>query len=177
MAKNGFSMSNRIAVETIRRDKTLTVNDCGKIFIVDTATAGESVEITMPNHGSAGQGWNCEFIIESGSDSAVAQQAFNITGSGDASDGITKTPFNVRLLSLNVGSDDPTAVGNYGSGSYLVAQCGKITHPAASQADGDRLRIINAKATSGSAGSVGDSWKWYVDGMTSGSVTLTHVAP
>ena len=175
MAKNGFSMSNRIAVETIRRDKTLTGNDCGKIFIVDTAGAGESVEITMPTHGSAGQGWNCEFIFESGSTNAV-QQAFNITGSGDASDAL-KTPFGVRILSVNVGGSVRIEPGDYSSGSYIAAQCGKITHPAASQADGDRLRIINAKASSGSAGNVGDSWKWYVDGMTSGSVTLTHVLP
>ena len=42
MAKNGFSMSNRIAVEEITATKTLTVNDCGKHFSVDTAA------VTMP---------------------------------------------------------------------------------------------------------------------------------
>ena len=40
MAKNGFSMSNRVAVEevTAGSTKTLTVDDCGKFFYIATIT-------------------------------------------------------------------------------------------------------------------------------------------
>ena len=59
MAKNGFSMSNRVAVEEVTAAKTLTANDCGKLFTVDAAGA---FTITLPDPGEAGAGWNCTIL-------------------------------------------------------------------------------------------------------------------
>ena len=46
MAKNGFSMSNRVAVETILASTTLTKDDCGKVLIMGSASAAYTV--TLP---------------------------------------------------------------------------------------------------------------------------------
>ena len=58
MAKNGFSMSNRVAVEQITASKTLTVDDCGKHFVVDSRGAA-ALTITLPDGATAEDGWNC----------------------------------------------------------------------------------------------------------------------
>ena len=63
MAKNGFSMSNRVAVETVTTGtKTLTADDCGKVVVLKRA-AGSS--ITLPaSPAEAGAGWNVTFLVE-----------------------------------------------------------------------------------------------------------------
>ena len=65
MAKNGFSMSNRVAVEELTATKTLTVKDCGKHFSVDTA--GGAIIATLPAIADAENGWNASFYLTSGS--------------------------------------------------------------------------------------------------------------
>ena len=159
MAKNGFSMSNRIAVETVTADKTLTKDDCGKVFIVQTATNAAQVDITLPGHVSAGEGWNVELIIESGSKHAP-NQALVITGSGDAAD-LNASPFAVNVISQAALAND----GGYSAPT--VGSCGKITHAAATQNDGDFIKIVNASGSK-------DGWRWYTSGVTSGSLTLGH---
>lgn len=65
MAKNGFSMSNRVAVESVSAAKTLTADDCGKLFVVNcTGSAGYS--LSLPSAASAGEGWNVSFNAVSG---------------------------------------------------------------------------------------------------------------
>ena len=39
MAKNGFSMSNRVAVEEVTGAKTLTANDCGKHLLINASAS------------------------------------------------------------------------------------------------------------------------------------------
>jgi hypothetical protein len=158
MAKNGFSMSNRIAVETVTADKTLTKDDCGKVFIVQTATNAAQVDITLPGHVSAGEGWNVELIMESGS-SPTPNQALVITGSGDVHD-LIASPFAVNIL-----AQGPMALATYAA--PVIGSCGKLTYAAASQTDGDRIKIVNASGSK-------DGWRWYTSGVTSGSVTLGH---
>lgn len=54
MAKNGFSISNRLAFnESIGANKTLTVDDCGKRFEVT-----DDILVTLPDPAVAGDGWN-----------------------------------------------------------------------------------------------------------------------
>ena len=65
MAKNGFSMSNRVAVESVSAAKTLTADDCGKHFAV-TAT-GSAINIALPSASLAGDGWNARINVISGS--------------------------------------------------------------------------------------------------------------
>lgn len=56
MAKNGFSISNRLAfdAEGISANKTLTVDDCGKRFEI----INDSFTVTLPDPAEAGDGWN-----------------------------------------------------------------------------------------------------------------------
>jgi hypothetical protein len=62
MAKNGFSMSNRVAVETLTAAKTLTADDCGKVLILNTASG---LVLTLPSSPAvAGAGWNTTIIIK-----------------------------------------------------------------------------------------------------------------
>tara|TARA_S200002703_G_scaffold146266_1_gene141192 strand:+ start:7682 stop:8143 length:462 start_codon:yes stop_codon:yes gene_type:complete len=61
MAKNGYSMSNRVDVETLTADKTLTASDCGKTIILNVATG---LVVTLPSSpADAGAGWNVTFLI------------------------------------------------------------------------------------------------------------------
>lgn len=74
MAKNGFSMSNRVAVQTVSgAGTTLTADDCGKTIILNRA-AGTSV--TLPSSPAvAGAGWNITVIVTA----AVTSNAYEIT--------------------------------------------------------------------------------------------------
>ena len=152
MAKNGFSMSKRVAVEQITGDKTLTVNDCGKTFIVDSVTQGSAVDITMPNRATAEDGWNATFIMESGSGGGAASQ--NVVWSGSAGDSAT-TPFVVLGQNL------------LGSGKTGVSDsAATVTVPGSVLQNGDVVKVtmIDGNLT----GKV-----WYVDAITSGSLTTT----
>jgi hypothetical protein len=152
MAKNGFSMSKRVAVEQITADKTLTVNDCGKTFIVDSVTQGSAVDITMPNRGTAEDGWNATFIMESGSGGGAAAQS--VVWSGSAGDS-TGTPFVVLGQNLTGDGTDGTS-----------DNAATVTVPGTSLKNGDVVKVtmVDGNLT----GKI-----WYVDAMTSGSITTT----
>lgn len=74
MAKNGFSMSNRVATEELEAAKTLTVDDCGKVF---TLAAASGFTVTLPSPQDAGDGWNCKFIVAT----AITSNSYIISGS------------------------------------------------------------------------------------------------
>lgn len=70
MAKNGFSMSNRVAVEQITENRILTADDCGKHFVVVSAVGtapGSAIIVLLPSGSLAGDGWNARINIVSGS--------------------------------------------------------------------------------------------------------------
>jgi hypothetical protein len=81
MAKNGFSMSNRVAVEAVTAGstKTLTVDDCGKLLYV--AQGSSITTINLPYTADAEDGWNVT-VVKSVSGSSSA----NINISSSASD-------------------------------------------------------------------------------------------
>ncbi len=149
MAKNGFSMSNRVAVETITADKTLTADDCGKVFVVTSAPNGASVEIIVPNPVAAGLGWNCELVFESGS-AAVPNQ--NVIVSSSA--GTVGLPFKLRSLT----TASPTLNGGF------AGERGAITHSEDKQQTGDLIKIVNVSASQG-------GYFWSVDAVTSGALS------
>ena len=152
MAKNGFSMSNRVAVEQITADKTLTVNDCGKTFIVDSVTQGSAVDIVLPNRGTAEGGWNATFIMESGSGGGAAAQ--NVVWSGSAGD---SGGFPFTVLGQNLTND-----GTDGTSDNAAT----VTVPGTTLQNGDVVKITMASgALNGNI--------WYVEAMTSGSLTTT----
>ena len=61
MAKNGFSMSNRVVPEELNGTTHATAADCGKVYIVET-TSGDNV-LNLPKLADAGNGWNCTVQI------------------------------------------------------------------------------------------------------------------
>jgi hypothetical protein len=74
MAKNGFSMSNRVATEELEAAKTLTVEDCGKVF---TLAKNDGFTVTLPDPTIAEAGWNCKFIV----DTAISSNEYIISSS------------------------------------------------------------------------------------------------
>jgi len=82
MAKNGFSMSNRVAVEEVTGAKTLTANDCGKHLLIN-ASASANYTITLPTVAEAGEGWNVTCLLQTSG--SVAKQVTISKASGDSS--------------------------------------------------------------------------------------------
>ena len=152
MAKNGFSMSNRVAVERITGDKTLTVDDCGKTFIVDSVTQGSAVDITMPNRAAAGDGWNATFIMESGSGEGATPQ--NVVFSGSVGDSAL-APFQVRGVSTDAVLG---AIVETGQGQT-------VTITGTTLQNGDQVRITNVNGAL-------LGYAWYVDAITSASINI-----
>lgn len=101
MAKNGFSMSNRVAVQTVSTAAaTLTADDCGKIVILNRA-AGTSVSLPS-SPAVAGEGWNVTFIVTA----AVTSSAYQIAATdGDYFQG------GVSIIGTTVGTSDTFTAG------------------------------------------------------------------
>ena len=123
MAKNGFSMSNRVAVEEITATKTLTVDDCGKHFSVDT-TAG-AIVVTLPALAAAEDGWNASFHVVSGSSAR-----HNFTVSSPAAD------VNVRAFLVDAEAE----------GIATTTAQTNLLIPASAQKSGDRIEIVAVKS-------------------------------
>lgn len=121
MAKNGFSISNRLAFdEGIGEAKTLTVDDCGKRFEI----TNDSFTVTLPDPAEAGNGWNVRIYNGGGN---------NYTISGSAAE---------QLFVVGMGPTDGTAYpataqtpdGSGGSSAISFAT-------PASQSQGDQVYI------------------------------------
>jgi hypothetical protein len=123
MAKNGFSMSNRVAVESITASKTLTQDDCGKVLIMGSASAAYTV--TLPTAADALAGWNCTFIV-----GATAKDHI-ITGSQESAP---------NIYFVGGGNSVFTAAADY-SGSGGTADS-KLTFNNAEMVQGDRVEFV-----------------------------------
>ena len=152
MAKNGFSMSKRVAVENIGDDKNLTVNDCGKVFIVGEVNAadGGTLKITLPSHIDAETGWNATFVMESSSYSS----AVTWSGSGDTPG---FPPFDLYSSTLQSAATDD---------SSKYDQAATFTIPATVLKTGDKVEIVNV-----SGALLG--FRWNARAITSGALTTT----
>ncbi len=122
MAKNGFSMSNRVATEEVNAAKTLTVNDCGKVFLLN-ASASANFTITLPEVASAEAGWNASFIVSTSG--SVAKQVTVSKASGDSASII-------KLRQVLTSTD---------AGGEAVAQS-TVVFPATTLQVGDRMDIV-----------------------------------
>ena len=121
MAKNGFSMSRRVAVESVSAAKTLTADDCGKLFVV-TATGSATYALSLPAAVTAGEGWNASFNFISGS---VAKDV-NIDPNG------SETVYVVGVAAVSSSLED----------EILFKEMSQITFPSGSVATGDRLKLV-----------------------------------
>ena len=149
MAKNGFSMSNRVATEKITGDKTLTNDDCGKVFIVDSVTQGSAVDITMPAKSATDDGWHVRLICESGSGGGADAQ--NVVLSGSAQD--TPVAIMFRLNTLVSGDD------------AQQKEAGTITLAGTTLANNDEFEIMLVNGNL-----LGKYWS--VNSFTSGALTV-----
>ena len=122
MAKNGFSMSNRVAEETILASKTLTQDDCGKVLIMGSASAAYTV--TLPLAADALAGWNCTLIVGNTAKDHV------ITGSQESAP-------NIYFVG---GGNTVTSTVDY-SGSAGTADS-KLTFNSAEMNQGDRVEFV-----------------------------------
>ena len=119
MAKNGFSMSNRIAVEEVTASKAIVRDDCGKVFAVD---AGGAITLTLPLPADAEAGWNCSIIMSDGpaGDVEVASSINNVHVVGFGSD-------------ITTGADYPSTAGT---------AAGTITFGSGGTTEGDRVELV-----------------------------------
>jgi len=124
MAKNGFSMSNRVAVESVSTSITVTDEDCGKVFIFATASSAHT--ITLPVASAVGAGWNCTFI--KGED---ANKAHIITGSQESSP-------NLHLVGM--GADVDGTSTDFPATDGTAAS--KITFHATTAKQGDQVYMV-----------------------------------
>ena len=69
MAKLGRYSANRIKVQTPTADYSVTVADCGTLFVLGTA----GVDLTLPTPADAGNGWWIEAVrsIDSGTANTI----------------------------------------------------------------------------------------------------------
>ena len=122
MAKNGFSISNRLAFEAegISAAKTLTADDCGKRFII----SNDSFTVTLPDPAEAGDGWNVRIYNGGGN---------NYTLSGSAAGQL----FVVGMGSADGAAYPATAQSPDGSAGSSAISFGT----PASQSQGDQVYI------------------------------------
>ena len=158
MSKLGRYSADRKKIETLDKDKTVTVADCGTIFILNSgsdAVSGRSGEytVTLPALNDAGNGWWCKFILAqtSGGDVAI---------SGSSSD---TTPLNVHIAAVASGSDggQDANSGGKGHGQAPLASAKHATFDVSACAVNDTLELV----TNGSA--------WYGQAIVSGGAAIT----
>ena len=120
MAKNGYSMSNRAAIEAVTADKTVTVKDCGKILT--NRGAGGAVELLLPAPSEDFKGVNFKMVVLAASNFKVATAtADTLVSRNDATAD--------SILSAQIGNEiyvfcDGTSWYAYGAtdgGTYTIA--------------------------------------------------------
>lgn len=121
MAKNGFSMSNRVAVESVSAAKTLTADDCGKLFVV-TATGSAGYTLSLPAAATAGEGWNASFNVISGS----VAKTVTIDPNG------SETVYVVGIAAVSSSEAD----------EILFHEMSDVAFKDTNVATGDRLRLV-----------------------------------
>jgi len=122
MAKNGFSMSNRVAVEEVTGAKTLTANDCGKHLLIN-ASASANYTITLPTVADAGEGWNVTCLLQTSG--TIAKQVTISKASGDSS----------GVIKLRQVITESTAGGEAAARSTVIFAAADLTV-------GDRVEIV-----------------------------------
>jgi|TARA_R110002020_G_scaffold14313_3_gene50809 hypothetical protein len=120
MAKNGYTMSNRAALEAVTADKTITVLDCGKILT--NRGASGAVELLLPTPSSDLEGVNFKMVVHAAQNFKVATGAVDtLVSRNDATAD--------SILSAQIGNEiyvfcDGTSWFAYGAtdgGTYTIA--------------------------------------------------------
>ena len=142
MAKNGFSMSNRVAVLEATDDVTLTANDCGKTIILNDGTNG--LVVTLPKAADAGAGWNIKLVV---AESAASAKTYKIS--------TQDTELYVGGVAMV--SDEAAAEVQFFSPNGTSNDHINLTDETKGGQVGSRLSLVT------------DGEKWYVDGVLHGA--------
>jgi len=112
MAKNGHTMADRKKVESIAVAKTIQPSECGKVFILQSGSAGDgSYQLTLPAASEAGAGWWAKFILG-------AATGGDVTITGSSSD---TTAFYVQRVTGEDAAAPP--LDQIGSFDFDVTAC------------------------------------------------------
>ena len=160
MAKNGFSMSNRVVPEELVGTVTATAADCGKVYVVETTT--DDVQLNLPTLASAGNGWNC--TVQTVADPTNAKTVKIV--SVDASlvyGGVLAAP-------ISGAAGDNPAAGYFKSGAAT-----NIT--LASGSDGQGKGYMGSSVTITACVMSGFTSAWSVEGNLATSGSDGHTTP
>lgn len=129
MSKLGRYSADRKKVETLSASKTVTVADCGTLFIL----SADQVTASLPNASDAGKGWWAKFIMTADIADGVAIAA--TAGDGD----------NIHGVGLATsGSDDQAGRQPDGTNAQATHEAGGvdlITFHSASSC-GDQVELV-----------------------------------
>ena len=157
MAKDGFSMSNRAQTPEIIEDaKTLTVDDCGKLLVLDSAGG---LVLTLPSCASALAGWNCDILIRT---AATTGNTYKISTAGSGS-GVDGAGTDIYIGGVEIVAD-------------VKAQLTANSQAFAANGTSNDHMNLTFKTRGGQAGGsvrlVTDGNLWYVTGQLIGSGTF-----
>jgi hypothetical protein len=162
MAKNGFSMSNRVVPEELIGTVTATAADCGKVYVVETTT--NNVQLNLPTLADAGNGWNC--TVQTIADPTNTKTVKIV--SADASlvyGGVLAAPIS------GAAGDNPTA--RYFKGSGVT----NITLASGSDAGGQGKGFAGSSVTITACVMNGFTPVWAVEGNLATSGSDGHTTP
>jgi len=104
MAKNGHTMADRKKVESVAVAKTIQPSECGKVFILQSGSAGDgSYQLTLPAASEAGAGWWAKFVLG-------AADGGNVIVTGSSSDA---TAFYVQGVSASGSAAPLSGIGSF----------------------------------------------------------------
>ena len=120
MAKNGYSMSNRQAVEVVDASRDVTETDCGKILT--NAGAAGALTLTLPEPSESLSGINFRMVVRAAQDFIVASHdADTLISRNDAeADSIKSAQIGNSIYVFCDGSNW-YAYGITDGGSYTIA--------------------------------------------------------
>jgi len=108
MAKLGRYSADRKKVETVSAAKTVSVAECGTIFML-TMSAAAAFEIALPTPAAAGAGWWCKFIV-----GTAAAKNITITGAANS----------INAVELGALSGDADSLANPGNTITIIGTDG-----------------------------------------------------
>ena len=132
MSKSGRYAANRFKIESLTANKTVTVADCGTLFMLNNASGLSA--IVLPSAASAGNGWWAHFVVATdpgsndyvidtadGEDTVVALGFFSKVSTDGGADGDTATASDKITFDGGNGSVIGDKVEIYCDGSMFYA--------------------------------------------------------
>lgn len=120
MAKNGYSMSNRQAIEVVDASRDVTAADCGKILTNAGATG--AITLTLPDASESLKGVNFRMVVRAAQNFKVATETVDtlVSRADAAADSILSAEIGNEIYVFCDGSNW-YAYGTTDGGTYTIA--------------------------------------------------------